>query len=211
MTATVHIRMAVEDALSETVLRRVLAGRVLADRPVQYEIGVVYNKGGSDCLRKKAGAFNNMAKAGPFLLLTDLDQHSCPTELVTTWLSGKHKHDFFLFRVAVREVESWLLGDMVRLKSFLHLKNTSAMPAPEALPDPKNELLKLALRSPVRRVREALVRHDKSSGRLFQGPDYNGELAHFVAKQWDISTARRACPSLERLFAALQRLEAKLP
>ena len=204
MTAAVHIRMAVEDALSETVLRR-----ALADRPVRYEIGAVYSRGGFGYLRKQAGAFNNAAKAGPFLLLTDLDQHSCPPELVTTWLSGKPKHDFFLFRVAVREVESWLLGDMVRLKSFLHLSNTSAMPAPETLPDPKQELLRLALRSRVRRMREGLVWRDESSGRLSQGPDYNGTLAHFVAKQWDISTARRACPSLERLFAALQGLEAK--
>lgn len=204
MIRSVPILMAVEDALSETVLRR-----TLADRPVRYAIGAVYSRGGSGYLRKQAGAFNNAAKAGPFLLLTDLDQHSCPTELVTTWLSGKPKHDCFLFRVAVREVESWLLGDLVRLKSFLHVKNGPAIPAPEALPDPKQELLRLALRGRVRQMREALVSRNESSGRLFQGPDYNGTLAHFVTHQWDVSAARQACPSLERLFAALHRLEAR--
>lgn len=204
MTASIPIRLAVEDALSETVLRR-----ALADRPVRYAIGAVYSRNGSAYLRKQASAFNNAAKACPFLLLTDMDQYSCPPELVSTWLSGTPKHDCFLFRVAVREVESWLLGDMISLKSFLHVKNAPAIPAPEALPDPKQELLRLALRGRVRGLREALVWRNASSGRLFQGPDYNGTLAHFVTQQWNVSTARQACPSLERLFAALHRLEAR--
>ena len=50
---------------------------------------------------------------------------------------------------------------------------------------------------------------DERSGRLIQGPDYNGTLAEFVAKHWNPSVARLACPSLERLFSALQRLEAE--
>lgn len=139
------------------------------------------------------------------MLLTDLDQCDCPPELVTTWLSGRPKHDSFLFRVAVREVESWLLADMARLKSFLHLKSAPAIQAPEALLDPKQELPRLSLRSRVRQTREALVWRDDKSGRLWQGPDYNGTLAHFVAEYWDIFAARSICPSLERLFLALQR------
>lgn len=204
MRASIPILLAVEDALSETVLRR-----ALADRPVRYAIGAVHSRGGSGYLKKQAGAFNNAARAGPFLLLTDLDQYSCPPELVSVWLSGKPKHDCFLLRVAVREVESWLLGDLAHLKSFLHVKNAPAIPTPEALPDPKRELLRLALRGRVRQKREALVWRDASSGRLFQGPDYNGTLAHFVTNQWDLAAARKACPSLARLFAALHRLEAK--
>lgn len=201
---SVPIRMAVEDALSEAVLRR-----ALADRPVRYEVGAVYSHGGSGYLRKQATAFNNAAKAGPFILLTDLDQHGCPPELVTTWLAGRPKHNSFLFRVAVREVESWLLGDMAHLKSFLHLKGVPAAAAPEALLDPKQTLLRLSLRSRVRRIREAIVWRDDKSGRLFQGPDYNGVLAEFVTKHWKPSVARSACPSLGRLFSALQRLEAE--
>ena len=204
MTASVPIRMAVEDALSETVLRR-----ALADREVQYEIGAVHSGGGFGYLKKRALAFNNAAKAGPFLLLTDLDQHNCPPELVKMWLSGRPKHEFFLFRVAVREVESWLLGDIARLTTFLHVKSAPAIPAPEALPDPKQELLRLAVRSRVRQVRDSMVWRDVDSGRLFQGPDYNGTLAHFVTNLWDIPTSRQACPSLQRLFAALLQLEAK--
>lgn len=138
-----------------------------------------------------------------------MDQHNCPPELVKTWLSGRPKHEFFLFRVAVREVESWLLGDIARLTTFLHVKSAPAIAAPEALADPKQELLRLAVRSRVRQVRDSMVWRDEDSGRLFQGPDYNGTLAHFVTTLWDIPTSRQVCPSLQRLFAALLQLEAK--
>ena len=203
MKGPIPIRIAVEDGLSEAVLRH-----ALAKRPVRYAIGAVYSHGGFGYLKKKAGAFNNAAKACPFMLLTDLDQHECPPELVTTWLSGRPKHDAFLFRVAVREVESWLLADMVRLKSFLHVRSVPAIQEPEALPDPKQVLLRLSLRSRVRQTREALVWRDEKSGRLWQGPDYNGTLAQLVAEHWNVFAASAVCPSLEGLFAALQRLEA---
>jgi hypothetical protein len=75
------------------------------------------------------------------------------------------------------------------------------------LTDPKLELLNLALRCPTRQTREALVWRDEKNGRLFQGPDYNGVLAPFVQKQWDIRVAQRSCRSLDRLLLALERLE----
>lgn len=203
MKGPVPIHLAVEDDLSAVVLRR-----ALESRPVQYAVGATYNKGGYGYLKKNVAGFNNAAKACPFLLLTDLDKHECPPELVSNWLAGRPKHEFFLFRVAVREVESWLLGDLGNLASFLHLKRTATIPAPESLADPKHELLKLASGSQVRQIREAMVGRDKS-GNLFQGPDYNGTLARFVVELWDTSTAASVCPSLQRLFGALQRFEAR--
>ena len=58
MKGPIPIRIAVEDGLSEAVLRR-----ALAKRPVRYAIGAVYSHGGFGYLKKKAGAFNNAAKA----------------------------------------------------------------------------------------------------------------------------------------------------
>ena len=57
-------------------------------------------------------------------------------------------------------------------------------------------------------MREALVWRDSRSGRLHQGPDYNGTLAPFVRHDWDVDGARRTCRSLGSLFSALARLEA---
>ena len=57
-------------------------------------------------------------------------------------------------------------------------------------------------------MREALTWKDDSSGRLSQGPDYNAPLAKFVTKDWNIEEARKRCRSLNRLFLALERIEA---
>jgi len=200
MRPPTSIYLAVEDELSEHVLRRVLAGH-----QTPFHVEAVYRQGGYGYLKQKAPGFNNAAKARPFLLLTDLDTYECPPALVRDWLSGP-LHPRFLLRVAVREVESWLLGDIAGLRAFLGVRSTSPFPAPESLADPKAELLRLARSGRKRDVREALVAVDESTGRLHQGPDYNGTLGEFVVTRWDLSLARTRCPSLERLVAALGRL-----
>ncbi len=75
--------------------------------------------------------------------------------------------------------------------------------------DPKQELLKLAIKSPRRSIREALTWKDDSTGRLSQGPDYNAPLAKFVTDDWDINKARHHCHSLDRLFLALEGIESE--
>lgn len=202
MKRPIPIYLAVEDDLSERVVRR-----LLSTRPIHYAIGAVYGGSGYGYLKKQAVAFNNAAKGCPFLLLTDLDQHECPPELITDWLDPP-KHAHFLLRVAVREVESWLLGDLAGLGAFLGIRKLPTIPNPEAVSDPKQQLLKLAMRCPSRQTRDALVWRDHSSGRHYQGPDYNGTLARYVASHWDLRAARRSCRSLERFWGALGRLEA---
>ena len=204
MSTPIPIYLAVEDELSEWVARR-----ALAERPVGYAIGAVFSQGGYGYLKKQAPAFNNAAKRCPFLLVTDLDRTPCPSQLIQDWLVHP-KHPHFLLRVAVREVESWLLGDSPGLGAFLGLRKPFNLANPEHLDDPKQELLKLALTCPRRTMREALVWRDQSSGRLFQGPDYNGTLAPFVSKAWDLLGARAKCCSLDRLFLALERVEKEI-
>ena len=203
MKQPIPIRLAVEDVLSEWIVRRVLAGH--GDR---FAIGPVFGRSGFGYLKKQTPAFNNAAKGCPFLLLTDLDRYACPPELLGDWLSVE-KHKFFLLRVAVREVESWLLGDAPGLGRFLRLRTHPAVPDPEALQDPKQDVLACALRSPNRLLRESLVSRDENSGRLRQGPDYNGTLARFVNGSWDLDAAKQKCHSLAKLCAAIERLEAE--
>jgi hypothetical protein len=202
--APIPIYLAVEDELSEWVARR-----ALSTRSSSYAVGAVFSQQGYGYLKKQATAFNNAAKGCPFLLLTDLDRCPCPPQLIEEWL-GRPKHPHFLLRVAVREVEAWLLGDSAGLGAYLGLRNPLEVPDPETLTDPKQELLRLALSSPRRTMREALAWKDDSSGRLFQGPDYNATLAKFVATEWDITGARNKCRSLHRLFLALERIEAEV-
>jgi hypothetical protein len=196
----VSIYLAVEDELSEHVLRR-----VLAEHERKFDVRAVYGKEGYGYLKKKAPGFNHAAQACPFLLLTDLDTYECPPDLLRDWLQTP-QHPHFLLRVAVREVEAWLLGDVDGLRRFLGVRSTAPIPAPESIPDPKAALLDLALTGRKRAVREAVVARDERTGRLLQGPDYNGTLGQFVRDHWDSAKARRSCPSLERMWAALGRI-----
>ena len=202
MKVRIPINLAVEDLLSEIVLRR-----VLNERSVVYDVGYVYGLRGFGYLRKKTPSFNNAAKACPFLLLTDLDKGDCAPTLLAEWLGrGRDVHPNFVFRVAVREVESWLLADETSLAMSFGIKQMSLPQEPEDLPDPKLTLLKLATQAR-RDIREAVVWQDDESGRLMQGPDYNGALATHVRDAWGVRKSAARCPSLSGLFRALERLE----
>ncbi len=204
MRTQIPLHLAVEDELGERVIRR-----ALSERNSDYHIKAVYTRGGYGGLKRQALAYNKAAKICPFLLLTDLDDYPCPSQLVGEWLAVP-KHPRFLFRVAVREVESWLLGDARGLAKLFGLKGAHHIEDPESCLDPKQELLGLANISRHRSLREAMVWRDNRTGRLSQGPDYNGALADFVAKQWDVEGSRLVCQSLNRLYLALEKLEAEL-
>lgn len=199
MKPPIPICLAVEDDLSEWVLRR-----LLALRSVEYHVYAVYKQNGFGYLKKKTPAFNNMAKACPVLLLTDLDQRPCAPALLNEWLS-QPKHADFLLRVAIREVEAWLLGSDL-FGQFLGIRRSHSFTDPETLPDPKLELLKLALASPRRNLREGIVRRDQH-GNLRQGPAYNSTLAGFVNGDWRPAEVATKCRSLERVMQALSALE----
>src|SRR5215216_3086937 len=99
----IPVHLAVEDDLSESVLRR-----LLRDSNRDYSVGTVFARGGFGYLRSRVRNFNAAAVAGtPIILLTDLDNSLCPTELIQDWLEAQ-PHANLIFRVAVREVESWL-------------------------------------------------------------------------------------------------------
>src|SRR5665213_1999972 len=120
MITTIPINLAVEDELTERVLRVVLKATA---RP--YSVEAVYCKGGCTYLRQKILAFNQAARIRPYLLVTDLDNGECPPDLIENWFGCKladypsRKHPNLLFCVAVREIESWLLADRAGFARFL--------------------------------------------------------------------------------------------
>src|ERR1041385_8982694 len=101
----IPVHLAVEDDLSESVLRK-----LLGDTNREYTIGMVFGGRGFGYLRNRVENFNAAAVSGtPIILLTDLDQHGCAPEIIHDWLQ-QQPHANLVFRVAVREVESWLLA-----------------------------------------------------------------------------------------------------
>ena len=113
------VNLAVEDDLSEVVLRTMLhkSGR-------QYAVCFCYGRSGFGYLKRKIVGFNNAAKGTPFLVLTDLDKKECAPLLIQEWLQVP-KHPNLLFRIAVRSVESWLLADRTSFASYLGVQRNS--------------------------------------------------------------------------------------
>lgn len=192
--------LVVEDALSESLVRRLTAAATQ-----EFYLNVVYSRGGNGHIKENIARYNAAAKRTPFIVVTDLDYLACPSQLISDWLKVPVENNM-LFRIAVREAEAWVLGDRPAFARLLGI-GLAAIPArPETLRDPKLELLTLAKKSRIRRIREGLVREDFPNP--MQGPDYNGILTQFVASSWNPDTAQDICPSLKRMR---ERLNAFAP
>jgi hypothetical protein len=197
----IPIDLAVEDELSEAVLRRLLLHCANF-----YAVGTVYRRGGYGYLRKNIRGWNAAAKGRPFLLITDLDSASCPPSLIASWLPIP-KHDNLLFRVAVREIEAWLLADAAGLASYFGVKPALLPTNPEKLIDPKQKLVELARLAKRKNVREDIVPRRGSTAK--QGPGYNACLCAFVESVWNIEAAEKTAASLQRTLRRLSNFSPK--
>lgn len=196
----IPICLAVEDVLSEGVLRK-----LLSQSRNQFAVGQVFSRGGNGYLRSKVLAWNQAAAHLPILLLTDLDNVNCPSQLKSQWLPNSC-HSNLLFRVAVREVESWLLADASNMAQFLGCLERVIPQAPESIENPKQHLIDLARSAKSKATKERLVPRPHSTAT--QGPDYNSCLLEFVQNKWDpIKAAKRA----QSLAKTMERIDAFSP
>jgi len=182
--------LVVEDAAGEAVLRR-----LLSDLAPTWAIEFVDNCRGVDRMRSRFVRYRNASHVVPHLLLADLDRHECPMALMRAWKACSEPPRLLL-RVAVREVESWLMGDRAGVAAWLQIVEKRVPAAPEAEVDPKARLLNLARGSRSRRLAGEFC--PAPGSRASQGPLYNDHVSRFVRSQWNLDAARRAVPSLER-------------
>lgn len=199
MTGIVPLQLAVEDALSEALLRTLLcqSGRGFA-------VGQCYQRGGFGYLKKTIRGFNQAAKGIPFLVLTDLDQYPCAPALIAEWLPVS-KHSNLLFRVAVHEVESWILADQEAFSRFLGIRRNLIPTKPDEIVQAKEALIDLARKSRKRELRRDIVPPAGSTRK--QGPGYNGRLTGFVQEHWSLERASRNSPSLKRTSETIRTFE----
>ena len=192
----VVISAAVEGIVDEAVARKLITHA--GGTP-----GSIYGKQGKQALRHRIGGFNNAARHAPWLVLVDLDRdHECPPSLCSVWVP--HPSAMLCFRIAVREVEAWLMADRERLAAFLGVSQSRVPADPEAINDPKMELVNLA-----RCSRRNAIQHDMvprhGSGRQV-GPAYSSRLIEFVSSSWQLDAAARQSDSLRRAIECLRRL-----
>lgn len=191
------IALATEDELSEAI-----GLRLIADCPVPFEEPLLLRNNGFGYLKSSMSKWQNLAHRHPVLLLTDLDQKACVIEMKRQWLSGHDCHPQLLFRIAVREIESWVLADHEGFRSFIGKKGR--LPSdPDDLSDPKQHLLGLIKKYASRVIRDDMVREE--AGRLRQGLGYNRRLANWAQLTWNMSRAASRSPSLKRACEALAR------
>lgn len=199
----IPVNLAVEDELSEAVVRRLLrhAGRA-------YAIGTTYGLRGNGYLRRNIEGWNRAARGKPFILVTDLDRYACPSALISDWLD-RQRHPNLVFRVAVREIEAWILADRSTLANYLVVSEELIPARAEAEEDPKGTLINVARRSRNRSIRERIVPRPGSTAQ--QGPDYNACLSEFVATRWNIATAAGAALSLSRAVRSFRQFSPVWP
>ena len=182
--------LAVEDELSAAVLRRLLE---------QFQVGLsidrLINARGYGALKAGLEKFKSASHVLPHVILTDLDRYPCPPALLEDWKAVSLPPGCLL-RVAVREVEAWLLADREGLADFLTVALNKFPEYPETELDPKQKLINLARKCRSRRLSAELVPAPGSSAPI--GPGYNARFCEFVVNYWNIDRARNRAPSLDR-------------
>jgi hypothetical protein len=192
--ALIPVNLATEDELSEITLLRILA------KMNRYAVGTAYRRGGFGYLRRTIHGWNSAARGIPFIVLADLDDSECPATLINDWLNTE-KSPNLLFRVAVREVESWVLADPENLSRFLNVSPALAPTDTDVIADPKAAIVNLARKSRSAGIRNRMAPRKGSTAK--QGPDYNGCLGSFMREHWDIGIARGNSQSLARTIDRL--------
>ena len=192
-----RVTLAVEDVLSDAVATKILES-------CGFEIAARLRHRGNTYLKQKAPELNRAAARGrPVFLLTDLDSpKNCPLDLIQSWIKGSPKPGFF-FRVAVMEVESWVLADRGAVARFLSVPASQIPQQTDEIADPKRRIVSLAQGSRNRTIREALVPAPESTAPV--GNEYNARLIEFVHEFWDLERAASVSPSLKRTLERLRQ------
>jgi hypothetical protein len=195
----IPIELVVEDRLSEEVLRKILQS---TGRP--YQIGRCHCGRGFGYLKKNILGFNNAAKGMPYFVLTDLDNSECAPEKIRDWLPIP-KNSNLIFRIAIREVESWILADRIRFAKFIGISRTHLPKLSDEIQDPKRLLIELTRKSRKRDIRDEIVPRLGSTAK--QGPAYNERLCIFVRDYWNPHEAEKNSPSLMRTMRLMESFQ----
>ncbi len=200
------MRIAVEDALSEAILRRLLSAsrkdyKVELCYPQRTQ-GVLPAHSGWGALYSNRAAFAGVSATVPVIVLVDLDDRVCPKTMAAAWKQGLPASPNFLIRIAVREAEAWLLADFDELMTYLHVSGREAGKPPESVRDPKQAIVCYASKSRVADIRRDMVPLKVGSGVVGRG--YSSLMRSFVNDHWNPRRAAKTSESLRRAIAALE-------
>lgn len=191
-----RLYIATEDVLSEAV-----AARLVTEVGGGLCVAVRMGRKGNGYLRLKVLELARTARSIPVLLLTDLDRDACPPGLIDSWIGRRELPENMLFRVAVREIESWVLADRMGFSRYFSVPIEKMPRDPESLDDPKQVLLAL-----IRRYGNRIVKANMLPERgtmVAIGLGYNETLMRFVQELWSVNRAAACAESLARAYHRL--------
>lgn len=201
MVKEIPINLVYEDDLSLGIILRILESEAVVSSDTRFSVGYRLPGRGFGYLKRNISGFNKASNGMPYLILTDLDDEECAPIMIKEWLP-ETRNPNLIFRIAVREVESWVLADRPAFAKFFSISENKVPRKPDELSDPKAYLINLARYSRKRTIREDIVPKQGSTAK--QGPAYNERLISFVQDAWNPSNARKSSPSLERAMKAIE-------
>lgn len=188
MSSNQYLNVVIEDLLSEAVMQRLLAKVGYKGNPPDFRIAH-----GNSAIRKNLDKYKGASRVIPHIVLTDLDRYPCPSALLDDWRVGILPPTMLL-RIAVREVEAWLLADRKGIADYLHVAIDKVPLSPESLDDAKQTMFNVIRKSRKRRLVEEMVPQPGAH----IGPLYNDRMRIFTLNCWQIETAAANAPSLDR-------------
>lgn len=198
-SARTLVSCAVEGSTDEAVLRAIVS-------VCGAEVSRVHVQGGKAGVRRALPGYNSAAERAPWIVLVDLDRDApCAGALVEEWLPKPSAG--MALRVAVREVEAWLLADKDRFSSFFSVRRGRLPERPDELDDPKATVVALAQSSTSKSVRVDMVPRPGSGRRV--GPAYASRLIEFATEKvtgWRPDVAAAHSPSLARSVRRIRSL-----
>lgn len=189
-----YINLVVEDEVQRNILLKIIDAQRFP-----FEVSAVYGLKGNAYIKRRLSSFNDASKFTPYLVLTDSDAYDCPKTILDEWINFDVNPNF-IFRIAVREAEAWLMADRENFAQFLGVSRALIPPDPERISKPKETLLNLVLRSKRKRIREEMLH----LGKAVRGAGYNNVLSEFILNSWDEKKASESSESLARLLRRLR-------
>jgi hypothetical protein len=193
----IYITIAFEDAIHEYIIMKIMnrfSGK--------YTVDSIRNGRGYGQLIKNMTIFNNVANHKPYFVLTDLDKAECAPALRDKWLPHGPSRGM-IFRVAVREAESWLLAHREAISEFLGVSATKIPLNVDTIEDPKIFLVNLARKSKRKSIKFGIPPKQGSTALI--GPEYNSLITQWIYDHWSPSVARTRSQSLDKAIIALEK------
>lgn len=191
-----------EDRLTEAVFRKCIAEFMPSFCIVRSEV-----KNGRGNVQRELNAYSALSNAMPVIIGVDLDHDQCAPTLLAKWQASFQPNRNLIIRIAVREIESWVLADRKRIAALISAPSDNIAKDPDNLDDPKIFLLEMAREFAKEDLRRELV--PVNFGQYPRiGPAYNATMAQFVMSRWRPAVARKKSDSLDRALRAFESVQA---